>query len=147
MKTLFPSSTMLNCHISQPNINAERIKCWLSSECDVQTCSVRLCSVLPRSPSTDKAISLTAAADIYDPRHPVGSRKHITFMEEALIRLLFWDLCVRPAAAVCPSRHLNAPQCNKVLTVEPQETSVSSNTLWSVCLLEIHKPESEQFTK
>lgn len=29
----------------------------------------------------DEAISLTAATDIYDPRHPVSSRKHIIFME------------------------------------------------------------------
>lgn len=42
----------------------------------------------------------TAAAGIYDARHPVGSRKHITFMEVgALIRRLFRDLWARPTAA------------------------------------------------
>lgn len=66
----------------------------LQSASDIQAvvCPVRLTFVtgadvfssLPIDNILDKVISLTAAADIYDPRHPFSSRKHITFMEEAI---------------------------------------------------------------
>lgn len=74
--------------------------------------------------SVDEAICPTAAAGIYDARHPVSSRKHITFMEVgALIRRLFRDLWARPIAAGSKT-HPGVTTSIRCLTADSKEPDV-----------------------